>query len=77
MKRIYIGDSIVTNELNLTPFRIYEGDKLKEVIEKYPSLSKLLIEIKDLPKMKNEKIKIAAYFKELKKEVEEVRNGSI
>ena len=78
MKRVYIGPSIVTDELNLISFGIYEGEeKLKSILEKYPVLSKLLIEIDDLPKMKNEKIKIEAYFKELQKQVKEGSNGSI
>ncbi len=77
MKKIYIGEALVTNELNLTPFRIYEGGKLEEIIKKYPTLSKLMIDIKDLSKKKQEKIKIAAYSKELKKEVEEAKNGGL
>lgn len=75
MKRIYIGNPIITKELNLVPFRVYEGEKLKEIIEKYPILSKLLIEIKDLPRMKKETVRIEAYFKELEKQVKEENNG--
>ena len=75
MKRIYIGNPIITKELNLVPFRVYEGEKLKEIIEKYPILSKLLIEIKDLPRMKKETVRIESYFKELEKQVKEENNG--
>ena len=31
MKRIYIGRPIITKELNLVPFRVYEGDKVEEM----------------------------------------------
>ena len=75
MKRIYIGRSIITKELNLVPFRVYEGDKVEEIIKKYPALSRILIETKAFPRMKNEKVRIETYFREFEKQVKEESDG--
>ena len=75
MKRIYIGKPIITKELNLVPFRVYEGDKVEEIVKKYPALSRILIETKDFPKMKNEKVRIETYFREFEKQVKEESYG--
>lgn len=75
MKRIYIGKPIITRELNLVPFRVYEGDKVEEIIKKYPALSRILIETKAFPGMKNEKVRIETYFREFEKQVKEESDG--
>lgn len=75
MKRIYIGRPIITKELNLVPFRVYEGDKVEEIVKKYPALSRILVETKDFPKMKNEKVRIETYFREFEKQVKEESYG--
>ena len=75
MKRIYIGKPIITKELNLVPFRVYEGEKVEEIMKKYPVLSRILIETKAFPRMKNEKVRIETYFREFEKQVKEESDG--
>ena len=48
MKKIYMGKRIQLPEIQLHTYAVYSGDVLSTLIEKYPLLDKLLIEISNL-----------------------------
>lgn len=64
-KFIYLGDNIDLPELNLSKGSVYFGDKVVVILEKYPILTKLLVEVDKLPKFNINEVLLSKYTEEL------------
>ena len=68
---IYLADNIDLPEFKFIKGSIYYGDKIDELIEKYPLLSKILIDTEKLSETKNNELLFNAVRKEILSQIEE------
>ncbi|CAM3107556.1 MULTISPECIES: hypothetical protein [Streptobacillus] len=71
---IYLGKNIDLLGMRFNEGTVYYGEKIEEVLEKYPILSKLLIEVENVSKLKINKVVLNKITEELKEIVEKEGN---
>lgn len=71
---IYLGNDLNLPEFRFTKGGVYYGEKIEELIEKYPLLGKLLIDTEELPQFNINNTVIEVLTEELKQETERGNN---
>ncbi|WP_064579434.1 hypothetical protein [Streptobacillus moniliformis] len=63
---VYLGKNIDLLGMRFNEGSVYYGEKIEEFLERYPILSKLLIEVENVSKLKINKVVLDNITEELK-----------